>query len=251
VFYDAVRKLARNTMKQLYRHSALLNHAIEKPFGYAGDYQILENIYNGLSFVDSTEPCGKAIDQWALRTALPAAVRSRKNILQRILSGTNVTNVLSIAAGSARAIRDLEDSSTISSIDFLDFDRRGFHAFSFSDKVSFYRRNVLNGLKMKENRYDLIYSFGLFDYLEDTLVASIISESVSLLEPGGEFVFCLKDSRHYSRWFYDIFCDWRFVDRTSDCGHHIAERNGLSVFSEIMTINQVVAVYRCKRIDDD
>lgn len=97
-----------------------------------------------------------------------------------------------------------------------------------------------------DRRYDVIYSFGLFDYLTDDDVLRCLRSFAPLLEPNGCFVFCLKDRRFYDPLFYDLFLDWRFVPRTEEAGALLAEKAGLDVTGRASVKGRVIHIYVCQ-----
>lgn len=239
----------------LFDVSHLLNHAVIKPHGYPGDFDILEHIYDATPFASSTGP-GIALDQWALGTTLPLAVRSRKNILKELLRTqieSGATRILSVAAGAAREIRELEYLPNNVRVDLVDSDPASFHmleTLASQPLLSRIDRYVGDAITMKgvpSSNYDIIYSFGLFDYLSDKLIDRCMRNFLPSLHKNGTVIFSLKDVRFYQAWFYDCFLDWSFVPRKEADGFTIAMRNGLKVEQVRCTENRAVSVYICSR----
>ncbi len=237
----------------IFNASGLLKHSRAKPFGYPGDFIALEHIYNQKAFSSSTS-AGKAIDEWALSTSLPTAVRQRKNALCYLLDDAIISGkrkFLSIGAGTAREIRDLNNIHDEILFDLLDHDAGASHAFRTLTSLSanFHVLDVLTAPLEQFDGYDLIYSFGLIDYLPDKIADKLLRRFTPLLGDNGLFVFSLKDTRFYNAWFYDVFCEWRFVDRVADDGPKMAERAGLSVVKTLLTENKAVKIFICRKID--
>ena len=98
-----------------------------------------------------------------------------------------------------------------------------------------------------DRRYDLIYSFGLFDYLTDDDLLRCLRNFTPLLQPDGYFVFCLKDKRFYDPLFYDLFLDWRFVPRIEESGVSLAEQAGLALAGQASIKGRTIHIYLCQR----
>jgi extracellular factor (EF) 3-hydroxypalmitic acid methyl ester biosynthesis protein len=139
----------------------------------------------------------------------------------------------------------------------MDTDPRGLsipdaHAHSHPSalNVEIVKGNIISkkGLSgMEGDKYDIVYSFGLFDYLEDRMLLHTIKNSLEFLKEGGEFIFCLKDIRYYDAAFYDFLFNWNFVPRVIDDGYKIADLSGLKVNSISQIKHGTVIIYRCTK----
>lgn len=106
--------------------SSIVKCGFEKLQGYAGDYKILEIIYDNRPI---SKGIGIYLDNYFLKSPYAVTVRMRKNRLREILknyiNGTRLdkVNVLNIACGSCREIRELlPDLKTKSLITFTCLD---------------------------------------------------------------------------------------------------------------------------------
>lgn len=246
------QKLIRETFSDLYKASGLLDHAIAKPYGYPGDFELLEHVYENQPFPNSN-PLGKLVDSWALNTELPNAVRERKNILRDFIkyNSDSTSSILSIASGSVRELREIKDFNA--KLSLIDHDQKTFDFFRENTSIDltnvhFEKYDLSSGIpKLYNQAYDIIYSFGLYDYLSDEQIAlSVLPLKQKALHDDSTFIFCIKDHRYYSRWFYDWWCDWRFKKRTHESGIRLAETLGFKVKDMILSDNKAVAVYICK-----
>lgn len=244
-----VRGIVREKFARFFEESALLAHAINKPYGYPGDCWILEALYD-LQPVSQTE-AGRTIDRWCMQSALPQAVVERKNIirdiLQKRMAEAMELKILSIACGSAREIREIPaEMLAHHHITLLDNDPRVFDYFGKKGGAGceFVSSNALE-FNLNE-RFDIVYSFGLFDYLPDRLLDAAIRCALLHLAPKGTFIFALKDVRYYTPALYDWFCDWRFVSRTEADLDKLCHRHGLVLKELKKTENKAVVVAVCE-----
>ena len=256
----------RDGMPEFYRHARALLHGLEKPFGYPGDFSVLEFVYDQAPHPDSPSTLGRSLDRWAENLTLPRAVRERKNFLRFWLeryaatfddASTTKPHVLSIAAGAAREIRDMQSSLRDNlSITLLDADDRGMSfalAMLKRDPRWKLPTKIVADAVMKDFRkalprgqeWSVIYSFGLVDYLPDSLTVRLLKRCASILAPDGRLLFCIKDARYYDPWVYDWLFDWRFVPRTREDGHALAQKAGLQVLREYMIEDGVITIYEC------
>ena len=61
--------------------------------------------------------------------------------------------------------------------------------------------------------FDIIYSIGIADYLQDRLLSKIFSDCYELLKPGGKVIVAYKDMLKYRPLPPNWYCDWYFVPR--------------------------------------
>lgn len=262
--YNEVKNYFREGLGGFLKLSGSGRHIMNRPFGYPGDFQILEQVYDCHCSPATTDARGAQVDKWGLANGLPKAVINRKNALRvylenKIASSDKKLSLLSIASGSARELRELDEGLFSNlNVTLVDFDQK---AMDFAVKEltsrptqlelkSFVGDAVKGGdfLAQLNKPHDIIYSFGLFDYLPDKLVIKCIHNFKKLLTPESEFIFCLKDHRYYDAFFYDFFHDWKFVHRIGEDGHLLAEEAGLRVEKELITDGQVIWIYICKLI---
>ena len=258
----------RESISELYKTCASWNHSLTKPYGYPGDFFILEIIYDGIPHPDTTNPSAMQVDLWGQSTILPRAVNARKNALRVFIeeftkdySRENRANILSIASGSAREIRELpKQVIERTKVVLLDQDERALNFalgifnsrpanISVTPVVDDALKNMADNPELTSNNFfNLIYSFGLYDYLPDKYVIRNMSQSLPYLEDKGIFVFALKDERFYPKWFYDWFYDWRFFGRRIDDGFMLAKKAGMIVKNTIIVESGTIVLFICKKI---
>ncbi len=263
-----VGKVFREGIAKVTAESALMSQALQKPYGYPGDFSLLESIYQGTASPNTVSAVGQSIDLWTIGTGLARAVIDRKNALRMFIEDFATTykasssraRVLSIASGAARELRELPlDALANLDVTLLDVDLRGMYfakAFFNSRHIPLYIETIVADVLSDETGklfhdkapYDLIYSFGLYDYLSDNDILKSIALSKRVLNNNGRFVFCLKDTRYYDSWFYDWGANWRFYPRTAEDGFVLAEKAGLNVEETYTIENRVVTIYICKPV---
>ena len=250
----------REEMAKLYEEAGSWWQSLNKPFGYPGDFSLLELLYDYSPNNRSLTSNAQLLDLYLPRTLLGKAVRARKNILRGILeefiSTSKISSALSIASGSAREIRELPAPYLEKcSFHLLDADERPlsfakghFDSLTTDSKISYTCANALKAKAYEDlPLFDLVYSFGLFDYLPNKRVFSCCKHALEKISEAGWFIFCLKDSRYYDALFYELFYDWKFVHRTRSDGYAIAGKLGLTVEKEWITQGHTIIVYLCKK----
>lgn len=254
--HKEIKSLVDDECREIIQHSGLLRRSREKPFGYPGDFEVLEHIYDRRVFDDSTK-VGKLIDLWAIDGGLPTAVVQRKNALAYLLSELTGSNsyrsFLSIGAGTAREVRDLCLSNVDVTFDMVDFDVRTQQRFEehgqHLDCVKYHIFDVFkDSIALPLKRYDVVYSFGLFDYVPDKYLNRLMTKINELLGDDSLFIFALKDKNHYNAWFYDLLCDWRFIQRSREDGYRLAKQWELSVIQTLRVENRAVNIFVTRKI---
>lgn len=205
---------------------------IEWPKGYPGDHITLEYIYKG--FPQSPDLIGQYIDLYYMSRHLAVGVRERKDQLKRHveeqLFGQDCKSVLNVGCGSCRELYDigLKLNHYDGKITCLDFDE---DALTFSartmasrmidlDKFEFRRMNVLKLVNSKFmntqlGTFDLIYSAGLFDYIQDKGLKRIFNSMYQNLNEGGMIIAPFKDCEYYTIFDYHWLGNWdAFYQRT-------------------------------------
>lgn len=245
----------RDLCATLYNESGIINHAVSKPRGYPGDFEIMENVYDCSPHYKTVSELGLALDRWALSLNLPRAVRARKNGLLFLIndlvsnSGRNEFSILSIGSGSARELRELPvdvlEKTKITLID-RDADALVFAKEELFKKSSKVKIDLIAGdfhRFSSECKYDLIYSFGVFDYLSDKVIKNCFKQFTPYLIESGKLVYSIKNSAQYNDWFYDLFTHWRFVARSIEDGAKLLAESDLKLSRVFPLESDVAAIY--------
>jgi len=223
----------RNYTDPIFKQSYFVNRARTWPFGYPGDHEMLERIYNGMPVVN--EGIGLYIDSYFLSRTLAKGVRERKRVLSQLIQKEIEkrpanTRIMNIGCGSSREIFDIGDAlnNYQPKFTFLDFD----------EKATFYSKHLLentsidtsdfvfkkfNALKLSNAEYtqkqfgnqDIIYSAGLFDYLKTDVLTKIITSLYANLNEGGIIIAPFKDANNYKTFDYHWNCDWTYFYQRS------------------------------------
>ncbi len=220
--------------KQLHHlllQSPFIRRSVEKPFAYSGDYltvnMILNNAYDGDTLL------GKLISKHAYNTVAARVVRLRKGFIKDLalkkLSHSSNNNIqkriLTIGCGSAREIEELikADSDTNCEFHLLDFDAKPLYFAeerlsrqkkSDEVKIKFFNKSIRTLLKEEDNdKYDLVYSLGLTDYLSDNTCKMLLKSSFERLNPGGTLVIGQYGSGTSTKCYMEYGLDWYLIYR--------------------------------------
>lgn len=210
-------------MSPLFTIDSMIGHTYLKPYGYNGDFEILEKFYD---YRISSNPFCKKWDIYTQQLGASKAVRNRVNyfkdamrqIILRLENSQAEFRILNLASGPSRIIYNFltelnesrPDLINRIRIDCIDLDE---HAIAFSKKrmrkflnqVSYKKVNVFKFLP--EHQYDIIWSSGLFDYFDDTTFVKLLSRFYGYLYEGGQMIIGNFKTGTASRSYMELF-EW-------------------------------------------
>lgn len=198
-----------------------------KPDGYPGDARLLDYIYgdgvHSRRITEATE-IGKRI--FARNFASPAsrAVRNRKVLIaeeiDRTIRGKKNPRILSLACGHLREGRlvnwnaagnlDLFVAMDQDATSLAEVERSTFHKNLHARQGSI--SSIVRGT-LGESEFDLVYSLGLYDYLESKFAARLTARSFELLRSGGKLIIGNFHENTVDRGYMEMFMDWFLIYR--------------------------------------
>jgi len=231
-----LKKIFEKRYKRYFLYGEFIKWSLEKPLGYAGDFKIIDDIYQN-------RPCTTGFDRlwdnWFQQLAAPKAVRERKEDFKKIIldfvkkRGDKNIRIMNLASGSAREIKELLETDTeylFSKVifDCYDSDTRTLdyakQLLNNSSNVNFSQKNAIR-LALKKDiesevryKYDLIYSSGLFDYLDEKVAVRLVNNLKKLMRHDGIMVISNardKYSNSSAGWM-EWVVDWYLIYRTED-----------------------------------
>ncbi len=207
-----------------------------KPFGYAGDFQLIDDIYQHVCCPD---PHLRAWDDFFHTQPGAKAVRNRKAYFKTLVQsaaqarGGRPLSVLNVASGPCRDVAELlaECPELDVHITCVDLDEQAIvHArrlcAAWPDQVRFVRGNALR-LALPE-RFDVVWSAGLLDYFSDLLFVRLLRKFMSLAQPDGEVVVGNFSADNPSM-AYQAWGDWLLIHRSPDHLRALAKQAGAAL----------------------
>ncbi|MFZ3231488.1 MAG: class I SAM-dependent methyltransferase family protein [Pseudobdellovibrio sp.] len=224
--------------------AAFTGRAYHKPRGYAGDYEMMNQIYRNVA--EGTTLFEKIIHLYGINEASSVSVRLRKDYLKKKLfnlAKNNTQNseivVGTLACGPAREIVEFlteETPENLKNFKFVLMDQ-DHHALLNA------RRNIFKIMRarkleceinllplavkqileqseesevLKAINFNLLYTAGLYDYLPQTVaknLTTIISKSII---KGGEFIIGNFHPDNPTKTISDLVADWRLIHRNQE-----------------------------------
>jgi hypothetical protein len=239
----------REKIKTILNDKTLIGHGFVKPYGYPGDFTLINKIYQ---FEVNTNAKYKNWDLFFQNQPAANAVRNRKDYFIEycktlILRKLNA-KVLVLGSGPASDVNEFLSSSSIGkgiSFDLIDFDQAAID-FSmrrnkkFNGQISY---NRINALRYNSFRlYDLIWSAGLFDYFKDKHFTFLIRKYFNCLSEDGEMVISNFSTKNPTKRLMEVLSDWYLYLRTESDLFRIAsdaniDKEMVSVEKEPLGIN--------------
>lgn len=223
-------RLVKSNVEHIASHypglkSTIQWHAWSKPYGYAGDFEIIDKIYTHRI---TPERPAKCWDQYFHQQAAPIAVRNRKTYFKNLLSAklskaSSPIRLLNIASGPARDLYELYDSlankehltTTCVEMDLRAIDFAKTLNANYLDRITFVEKNIFR--YTDDKIYDVVWSAGLFDYFDDRTFVRILGRMKGWLREGGEIIIGNFNAEHNpSRDYMEILGDWYLHHRSTE-----------------------------------
>jgi hypothetical protein len=225
---DAVRICLRHPLRELLHQDPFTHRAFTKPRGYPGDAVLLDYIYGpeeGWPAPEGTSELGRKIFAYSTRTGACEGVRARRgfiaDLIDQLAAELPRAHVLSVASGHLRegllcaALKRRRlgrfvalDSDKLS----LEEVERCFVSYGV-EALHMSARQLLTG-RAKVGPFDLVYSTGLFDYVQQTTARRLTWSLFQMLRPGGRLVIAnfLPGIRDVG--YMESYMDWKLLFRT-------------------------------------
>jgi extracellular factor (EF) 3-hydroxypalmitic acid methyl ester biosynthesis protein len=206
--------------------------AYQKPLGYAGDFQIIEKIYN---FDRSAVPQLAKWDDYFHAQKAPQAVRNRLSFFldqlwKTKMENPSATQVLNVASGPGRDMYEALQVMGASDlkIDCVDQDHNAIDfaknlCGQYLHNINFTHKNIFRF--STNSSYHLIWSAGLFDYFNDNLFKRTILKLSQFLKPNGRMVIGNFSPENPSRGYMEL-CDWKLIHRSQQHLQQLAKECG-------------------------
>lgn len=220
-----------------FKSADLTRRALEKPRGYAGDFEMMNQMYrNGF---EGGDLLGKVLHNYAANEDSSESVHFRRPYfighMERVLDNPGDKTILSLASGPSIEIQELISrwhQEKLGRVHFVlfDLDRVALeHAqtkiFQLAmdqqktPNIEFVNASVRSFLKHNQTNpgtFDLVYSGGLFDYLDNITSKAIVQNIFKGLKPGGRMVIGNFTKDNTTKAFCHLLTRWHLIHKTED-----------------------------------
>lgn len=221
-----------DSLDNIFSPHTLQGFSARKPHGYAGDFEIIDRIYTRHR---STDPALAKWDEFFHWQAACDAVRNRKDyfktVLRELEAGKPAAAVLEIGCGSCRGIHEylLQYPDSRLTFDCVDMDAKAIayaRQLLGNERITFHHGSIFR-LVPQAGHYDLVWSAGLFDYLDDRAFVVLLKKLAKALRPHGELVIGNFTEPNASRGYME-FGRWCLIHRSAAQLASLAHQAGLN-----------------------
>lgn len=205
-----------DTHSDIFRSVATMQgFAFAKPRGYAGDFEMIERIYDKI--VSPDERLARW-DRFFHEGAAPKAVRNRAQYIHDILDDGGYRSLLSLGCGSGCDLSMTNDGGHVERMTLVDADGDAIakakqNLLNPSIDYTFLHKNVFR-LKLDET-FDIVWSAGLFDYLNTRRAVFLLKRVRESMAEGARIVIGNFSKDHNpSRPYMELVGEWRLIHRS-------------------------------------
>ncbi|MBM1105391.1 class I SAM-dependent methyltransferase [Aurantibacter crassamenti] len=212
----------------------LQGHGLRKPYGYPGDFMLLDKIYTGYKTRNTRY---RIWDDYFQKQSAPCAVRNRKEYFKKFMTSKSAENsnlkLLNVVSGPGRELLEMYmnlpngksvQTTCVEIDDYAIAYSRGLNT-DYLDSLEFVHSNIFR--YENSQKFDVIWTAGLFDYMNDRAFLLLLSRFKNWLLPGGEIIvgnFNLDNNP--SRNYMEIMGDWHLIHRTEKQLKELAKEAG-------------------------
>jgi SAM-dependent methyltransferase len=225
------------SMGEAFGPDTMQGHGIRKPYGYAGDFEMIDRIYQ---YSLTANPRTRRWDEYFQSRGACEAVRNRKEYFLKLLASErrrlgDEFRVLNVGSGPARDVLEFfhgPGSGSEITFDCVDMDANAIEyarslCVGVANQVAFHRANIFKWRTSAS--YELVWSAGLFDYLDDNAFVALIRHMSSFLSKSGRLVIGNFSPENPTRDYME-FGEWNLKHRSKEELLHLAESCALQGF---------------------
>lgn len=233
------KSVFRRELDEYFKYAPFIERARKKPLGYAGDFEMMNQIYR--NEFEGASLFGGLLHKWAINEASSHSVRYRRTYFKKSFhdfarQGRPV-KIASIAAGPAKEIVDFVIEATQPELDLFTFvivdqDKEALlnakrhinEALLTREKtaniiyVPTSVKQILEGAdaptKLAKLGFDMIYAVGLYDYLTQPVAKILTKELTNWLCPHGKIVIGNFHPSNSTHTMSEFAAEWSLILRT-------------------------------------
>jgi len=230
VWKEIARQCVTHPLREIIHQDPFSARSFRKPRGYSGDAVMIDYIYSKncrLGEHDEVTALGERIFSYNCDTPACAAVRTRRDLVASIIDQVcalhdrpdilsvacghlrEATLCRSIAAGDAGRLIALDQDEL--SIGVVDREMSDLGVIPVCSSIKSLFRSEL-----AHEKFDFIYSTGLYDYLDDRIATKLTSRLFAMLNPGGRLLLANFLPDIWGAAYMESFMGWQLIYRTPE-----------------------------------
>jgi SAM-dependent methyltransferase len=227
---NVVKECVDHPICELIHQDPFSARSFHKPRGYAGDAVLIDYIYSrsfDTSGQETPTPLGQRIFKYNCDTPACSAVRARRDLLGSILDQTSLLkdqpDILSVACGHLREAQISRAVPSGQTGRFVALDQDELSLAIVQKEVASPRvTTVCNSIRslfrgeIAGEKFDLIYSTGLYDYLDERTALRLTARMFDMLNPGGRLLVANFLPGLWGTAFMEAFMGWKLIYRNTD-----------------------------------
>jgi extracellular factor (EF) 3-hydroxypalmitic acid methyl ester biosynthesis protein len=213
----------------------LTRRTFSQPRGYAGDAELLDIIYrrDWRGVEQPPTRLGQGIFDFTIGCRAPSAVRFRREVLAAVIDDAcrrkAAPHILSVACGHLRELAQSAEfrARRVGRLVGLDQDEQSLAEVVRSQPDGAVQTvpgsiKLLFGRTFAGEKFDFIYTAGLYDYLDDKLARRLTQRMFELLNPGGRLLIANFRPGVEDVGYMEAFMKWTLIYRDSTAMERVA-----------------------------
>lgn len=218
----------QHPLAKVFLQEPITKHSYQKPRGYSGDAVLIDYLYGLKAYPASISYVGRELHHQLSNAGSSRAVRWRVHHIASLISSASEKanqkiDIFSVASGHLRELAYLEDAeSKINRLVCLDQDdqcneevRANYNHHAFLEIIDQSINHVLKR-KMEGQAFNLVYSTGLFDYLNDKVASRMLEILYGNLKPGGTMIIPNFLKGIPEKAYMETFMKWNLIYRDEE-----------------------------------
>lgn len=213
-------------LREVVRESPFLQRAQDWPRGYQGDFQTIHHILDQRNQAPANS-LGYIIEDYFIHSDICAQhinkVQQQSTLISETIRANRNAKIISIGCGTSKDIKQAipDIKCSYAEITLVDIDEDALEYSSqqlqgIEEHVTMINGNIYKVMRRLADQYHLILIGGVFDYLNNKTIVSILSSLKNNLAMSGKLFFTNIDQGNPYRVFMEYLANWCLIERSAD-----------------------------------
>jgi extracellular factor (EF) 3-hydroxypalmitic acid methyl ester biosynthesis protein len=213
-----------NPIRQAVAASPFLHRAQTWPRGYAGDFETIDYLLSGQNKTNPEEQAWH-FEEYFLNSPICLQhfnkIKVQSRLIQQVLQRNTYANILSIGCGTSEdlvqvlpALQNSQCRITLIDVDRQALDHSMQRLQSIDERLTVQQGNIYKLARQIKGSYDLIIIGGVFDYLSNRVIVSLLDHLPQHLHANGVLYFSNIGKNNPYRICMEYLSDWILIERS-------------------------------------